>query len=283
MYLTRRNLLKGLLAVAASSARTVRADVDPTPLLFGTTPVFLDEQVEFLMRWSSYLETMLRRPVRFVQRARYRDILALLLERKLDCAWICGYPYVRMRDQLRLLAVPVYAGRPYYRAYLIVPANDTSTHSILDLRGLVFAYSDPDSNSGWLVPRVELKRAGEDPNRFFRKTFYTWGHRKVIEAVAAGLAHGGAVDGYVWESMARQYPGLTAATRVAWRSPEYGFPPVVIRQDAEGMDKLQQVLVGMTSTSTGRSLLARLNLDSFTFGDEDLYSGIEANSRYLNA
>ncbi|MFN3593377.1 MAG: PhnD/SsuA/transferrin family substrate-binding protein [Thiobacillaceae bacterium] len=283
MYLTRRNLLKGLLAAVASSARAVRADVDPTPLLFGTTPVFLDEQVEFLARWSSYLETVLRRPVRFVQRGRYRDILALLLERKLDSAWICGYPYVRMRDQLRLLAVPVYAGRPFYRAYLIVPADDTSTQSILDLRAQVFAYSDPDSNSGWLVPQVELKRAGEDPNRFFRKTFYTWGHRKVIEAVAAGLAHGGAVDGYVWESMARRYPGLTAATRVAWRSQEYGFPPVVVHQDAVGMEKLQQALVGMTSTPTGRNLLARLNLDSFAFGDEELYSGIEANSRYLNA
>ncbi len=276
----RRRLLS-LLAGFALPTRPATASVDQPPLLFGTTPVFLDEQADFLARWRAYLETLLRRPVRFVQRANYREILDLLLGQKLDCAWLCGYPYVRMKAQLELLAVPVYAGRPLYRAYLIVPADDTTTRSILDLRGRVFAYADPDSNSGWLVPQVELKRAGEAATRFFKKSFFTWGHRRVIEAVAVGLAHGGAVDGYIWDSLARLHPELTNATRVAWHSPEYGFPPIVIRRGTPGVEALRHTLLGMARTPLGQALLARLNLDAFTIGDEGLYSGIEANWRYL--
>lgn len=283
MHFDRRALLKAALAGLALPAGRAGAGVDPTPLLFGTTPVILDEQAEFLERWRVYLEILLRRPVRFAQRGSYREILVMLAGGKLDCAWLCGYPYVRMKDRLELVAVPVHSGQPLYRSYLIVPADDQSTRSILDLGGRVFAFSDPDSNSGWLVPQVELKRAGKDASAFFRKSFYTWGHRKVIEAVAAGLAGGGAVDGYIWDSLARLHPELTGATRVAWRSPLYGFPPIVARRGAEGMQALRRALLGMTGTPPGQTLLARLNLDGFVPGDEGLFAGIEANWRYLGA
>lgn len=278
---TRRALLKAALAGLALSGRPAGAGVDQPPLLFGTTPVILDEQAEFLERWRIYLETLLRRPVRFAQRGSYREILVMLAGGKLDCAWLCGYPYVRMKDQLELVAVPVHAGQPLYRSYLIVPAADRTTRSILDLGGRVFAYSDPDSNSGWLVPQVELKRAGKDASTFFKKTFYTWGHRKVIQAVAAGLAQGGAVDGYIWDSLARLHSELTGATRVAWRSPEYGFPPIVARREAEGMEALRHALLGMKCTPPGRMLLNRLNLDGFVAGEETLFADIEANWRFL--
>jgi phosphonate transport system substrate-binding protein len=275
---TRRILLKAAAASLALAAWPARAQA---PLLFGTTPVILDEQAEFLARWRIYLETLLRRPVRIIQRGSYREILVMLASAKLDFAWLCGYPYVRMKDRLELVAVPLYAGEPLYRSYLIVPAADHSTRSLLDLRGRVFAFSDPDSNSGWLVPQVELKRAGEDASRFFKKSFYTWGHRRVIEAVASGLARGGAVDGYIWDSLARLHPELTGATRVAWRSSTYGFPPIVARRGAEGMEALRHALIGMTRTPPGQALLARLNLGGFVPGDDALFAGIEANWRYL--
>jgi phosphonate transport system substrate-binding protein len=118
----RRILLKTAVASLGAAVLPARAGIDQPPLLFGTTPVILDEQAEFLRRWRIYLETMLRRPVQFVQRGSYREILVMLDRAKLDCAWLCGYPYVRMRQRLELVAAPVYAGRPLYRAYLIVPA-----------------------------------------------------------------------------------------------------------------------------------------------------------------
>ncbi len=101
--------------------------------------------------------------------------------------------------------------------------------------------------------------------------------------MAAGLAQGGAVDGYIWDSLARLHPELTGATRVAWRSPPYGLPPIVARRGAEGMEALRRTLLGMTGTPPGRMLLTRLNLDGFVPGDARLFDGIEANWRYLGA
>src|ERR1700740_2873535 len=115
----------------------------------GTTPVFLDDDVAFLRDWQAYLQRELGRPVSFVQRRSYREVSELLLAEKLDAAWICGFPYVRYRERMRLRPVPTYEGEPLYRSYVIVPSSDQQTNSIADLGGKIYAFSDPDSNSGW--------------------------------------------------------------------------------------------------------------------------------------
>lgn len=263
------------LSTAALAPRVLLAQ--QAAARFGLTPVFLDDHAGFLKAWRAYLESRLGRPVQFVQRGSYREISDMLREDKLDFAWICGYPFVRFRRELRLLAVPVYRGQPLYRSYLIVPADDTSTRTILDLRGKVFAFSDPNSNSGYLYPSYRLAQANERPSGFFRKAFFTWAHRSVVEAVAAGLSQGGAVDGYVWDTLGKFSPELTARTRVAERSPEFGFPPVVARAwlAPEDFEAMGRVLLGMASDAEGKGLLGRLNLDGFAKGSEGLFDGIQ--------
>ena len=90
----------------AALAPTLGAATQVHRLSIGTTPVFLDDDVAFLRDWQAYLQRELGRPVAFVQRRSYREVSELLMAEKLDAAWICGFPYVRYRDRMRLLAVP---------------------------------------------------------------------------------------------------------------------------------------------------------------------------------
>ena len=246
------------------------------PIRIGITPVFLDNQTGFLDRWRDYLESRLERPVEFSQRSTYRQIIELLLSDDLDYAWICGYPFLQFRPHLELVAVPLYRGEPYYQSLLIVPSHDQETQGMGDLKGKIFAYADPDSNSGYLVPQAEIKALGENRDTFFRKSFFTWAHAKVVRAVADGLANGGAVDGYVWETLNEINPGLTGRTRVVSRSKLFGFPPFVARSDVSPADRrtLRDVLIGMQDDATGSRLLAELNLDGFSEREDDLYASI---------
>ena len=264
-----------LLALAAAPSFPGDTDMRES-VRIGLTSVFLDDQATFLNLWREYLEKRLGRHVVFVQRGRYREITDLIKQDKLDFAWVCGYPYVRSKTQMKLLAVPVFKGKPLYRSYLIVPRTDTTTKSLLDLRGKIFAYSDPDSNSGYLFTQYSLYRVKEQANAFFRKTFFTWGHRKVVEAVAAGLAQGGAVDGYIWETLALLHPELTAQTRVVEQSPEFGFPPFVARSSisAPEFGRMQQVLTAMLNDPEGKQLLGRMNLEGFTAALPSLFDSI---------
>jgi phosphonate transport system substrate-binding protein len=263
--------------VLALCGRAVFA-ADAAAVRIGLTPVFLDDQTAFVNAWRVYLERRLARPVTFVQRARYREISGLLRASKLDFAWVCGYPYVSNRDVMTLLAVPVYRGKPTYRSYLIVPASDRTTSSIADLRSRIFAFSDQDSNSGYLSPVYDLAQLKQTPNAFFARTFFTGSHRAVVRAVASEVANGGAVDGYVWEILALQHPELTGGTRVVQKSREYGFPPFVASRAVtlEDVEAMRRTLIGMSSNADGIELLRKLHLDGFIAGEDRLFDTIEA-------
>lgn len=255
------------------------------PLHIGLTPAFLHDRHHLLLEWQHYLEDRLHRPVAFVLRDSYSDIMDLIRQGKLDMAWLSDYPYVLMKPYVRLLTTPLYHGRPFYRAYLIVPARDRNARSIADLKNKVFAYADPNSHTGFLAPRYTLQQLGADPDQFFRRTYFAWSHRTAIEAVARHLADGASVDGYVWESLALIEPDLTARTHVVSRSEEFGFPPIIVRNDLSEADAqtLRQALLAMDKDDEGRRILAQLHLTGFADARPELYDRVEEMAQRADA
>ena len=264
------------LATAGLIGLTRKSQAAGNRIRVGMTPAFLHDQHSLLGEWREYMAESLQRPVEFVQRDSYRETMDLLRLEKLEFAWVCDYPFLHLKDTVRLMAVPLYQGRPHYRSYLIVHQNNTRVASMADLADSVFAFADPYSNTGYLAPRYEIRELGREPGSFFRKTFFTWSHRKVVEAVASGLARGGAVDSYIWDTLAHVEPTLAARTRVVSRSPEYGFPPFVSHRSVTATDfqQMQAHLLGTAASEKGRKLLARLYLDGFTAGSPALYDGV---------
>ena len=100
-------------------------------------------------------------------------------------------------------------------------------HRLADLRNYIFAFTDPDSNTGKLVPTYWLSLINERPETFFSKTIYTYSHDNAIMAVAKGLVDGAAVDGLIWEYYHHKNPVFTSETRIIRKSEPYGIPPLV--------------------------------------------------------
>lgn len=271
--LPRRHFLAGL--GAAGTLLGSRQSRAAEPLRFGLTPVFLTSDLELLARLRTYLERATGSPVRLVTKRTYGEITSLLISGQLDAAWICGFPLVA-NPQLALAAVPVWRGTPRYQSYLIV-GHDRTAKGLSDLEGDVHAFSDPDSNSGWLVTTAALTASNRPPERFFRHTIFTWGHRNVIRAVALGLAASGSVDGYVYEVMRETDPDLIAQTRVIQASEWLGFPPVASAAavfDDSGPRLLRAALLAMSSDVDGQAVLRMLRLDGFKEEDPALYDTI---------
>jgi len=274
----RRRRLFEYGAVVAWPLPGAHSDAAVPPLRIGLTAVILADQAAFLARWSDYLSLRVGAPVIFVVRESYQSILDLLFSGQLDAAWICGYPYVRHQAQLRLLAVPVYQGEPLYQAYLIRTRGRASgLNGWRDLNNRVLAYSDPLSNSGWLVAQAQLRTAGLS-GRDLRRGFFAHGHRNVAEAVATGLANAGSMDGYVWETMRLQKMAPVLNTEVIWKSDFYAFPPIVVRQgDSHGvLQSLGATLLNMHAEPPGQELLRALNLNGFAKPAASLFDSIRA-------
>ena len=279
----RRDFLGAITALSAQLAMPGLLRAQDQGVRFGVTPAFLHDQHAVLEKWRRYLMKRLGKKVTFIRRDSYRETMDLIRLNQLDFAWICDYPYLELKDAVKLMVVPLYKGRPAYRSYLIVSAKDQKTRSYRDLRDKIFAYADPYSNTGYLSPYYEIQMQGDDPEHYFRKTFFTWSHRKVIEAVASGLANAGAVDSYVWDSLQRVEPELTGKTRIVWRSPEHGFPPLVAQTknvQESSFRQLQTILINMTNDPEGREILSTLGLDGFSIQKKSLYDSVAKMMRF---
>lgn len=280
----RRRILAALGGCALGSAIPCPAAVNGIVrphVRMGFTPAFVHDQHALLADWRRHMEQRLGLRLEFKQRDSYRETMDLLRLKQMDFAWVCDYPYLHLKDLVNLLAVPLYKGRPIYRSFIIVGADNRSVNGLKDMKNAVFAYADPLSNTGYLSPRYALRKQGEDPATFFRKTFFTWSHKKVVEAVASGMAQGGAVDSFVWETLDQLDPALTQRTRIVERSPEYGFPPMVAHRDVDPrlFAQVQNFLLTMHQDPEGAALLKRLHLDGFTKGDPKLYESVAVMMR----
>ena len=137
----------------------------------------------------------------------------------------------------------------------------------------------PTSNSGFLVTRALLAENRLLPGGFFSRTFFTYGHRNVIRAVASGLAQSGSVDGYVWEVMREIEPELVTRTAIVRKSEWLGFPPVASPKSLAGDPRvaaLRAALVSMFQDQEGRKVLEMLRLDGFVVTPPELFDTIAA-------
>ncbi|WP_426434494.1 PhnD/SsuA/transferrin family substrate-binding protein [Bradyrhizobium genosp. P] len=282
---TRRTLLSlGVGSILSPHIARFANASEPT-IQFGLTPVFLTSDLELLGRLQSYLQRATNMPVTLVNRRTYQEITALLTSGQLDAAWICGFPFVAHRSELQLLAVPLWHQKPLYQSYLIVD-RDRVGGSIDDLRGDIHAFSDPDSNSGFLVTRVEMAQRGLRPETFFAKTFFTYGHRDVIRAVASGLAGSGSVDGYVYDVVNELEPELTSRTRILRPSEWLGFPPVAAPRspsDPSRTEAVGRALIRMNEDPEGLAVLRMLRLDGFAAEDPSIFDTISAKAALVAA
>jgi phosphonate transport system substrate-binding protein len=224
-----------------------------------------------------YIGQKLDREIEFIQRKTYAEINELLAKGQIDLAFICSGPYVVGKEKhgFQLVATPEVQNSHFYHSYLIVNKR-SAFQTFADLRGRVFAFSDPDSNSGKLVPTYWLSRLGERPETFFSKTIYTYSHDNSIMAVAKSLVDGAAVDGLIWEYYHRKNPVFTSKTRIIRKSEPYGIPPMVASSAIPYalMTKIRKLLFSMHEDPSGQAILKELMIDKFVAPHDQWYDSI---------
>lgn len=236
--------------------------------------------VESYRQLLDYLTAKLNRPVELVQRRTYAEVNDLVKQGYVDLAFVCTSAYIAGRADfgMELLAAPLVNGETVYYSVLIVPGNSPAK-SMADLRGKVFAFTDPMSTSGRMYPTLLVRELGSAPEQFFSRTFFTYNHDDAIRAVAQKLADGAAVDSIVYDYALALDPSLAKQTRIIQRSPSLGIPPVVVNPGLRPQLKaeLRSALLGMSADTTiGQRALQTLGVDGFVAIDDSAYTSVRA-------
>ncbi|MFH1784780.1 MAG: phosphate/phosphite/phosphonate ABC transporter substrate-binding protein [bacterium] len=228
-------------------------------------------------RMLDYIGKKLDMKVNFVEKRSYNEVNALLKNGNIDVAFVCGGPYVAGREEfnLELLVAPMVEGRTIYYSYIIV-GRDSPIVKFEQLKGKVFAFVDPMSNTGKLVPTYMVNELGKTPDEFFKEYLYTYGHDSSIKAVAQGIVDGAAVDSLIWDYMDKKDNKYTKQTKIIKISDPYGIPPVVVRPgiDEKLKNKIKNIFLNIHNDKEGQDILQEMFIDRFVEVDDSIYDTI---------
>lgn len=231
-----------------------------------------------------YVSQKTSRPVQLVQRESYEEVNDLVKYQELDAAFVCSGAYIKGHDDfgMELLVAPLAYGESVYHSYIIVP-HDSAAISLEDLRGKTFAFTDPMSNTGRLVPVYMLAIQGEAEESFFSRTIFTYSHDKSIEAVARKMVDGAAIDSLIWDYMDSTDPTFTSKTKIIKKSEPYGIPPVVVSpgMDSRLKEDLLDIFLHMHEDQKGKKILEALHIERFVQVADSAYDSIRKMQRWV--
>ena len=212
----------------------------------------------------------------------YRALADSVREGKTDVAWLPPVVYSWIAEGVTPLGCIARGGNTSYSAALIVAAASKLV-TLPDLRGAKAraGWVDPWSAAGYVVPRIELARAGIDPTTTFASETFHGTHRDALLALTRG-------DCDVVGTYARIREGEEEHSG-AWSEIEdlrvrvlttFGSIPgdVIAARRNLGPTDYESVAAAFRHASTdpeGRKLLNAL------FGGEELRQGIEAGHEAL--
>ena len=233
----------------------------------------------------NYVGRKLNRTVELVQRQTYAEVNELVKSGEVDVAFVCTSAYVvGQRDfGMELLVAPQVNGETVYYSLLIVPAASPAT-SMADLRGKVFAFTDPLSLTGRVYPTSLVRSLDGAPETFFSRIFFTYSHDNAIKAVADKVADGANVDSLVYDSLVARDPTIGARTRVIDRSPAFGIPPVVVnpKLSPQLKESLRELFLQMDGDPDGQTILRSLSIDRFVEVSDRIYDSARAMELQVN-
>lgn len=244
-------LLLGLVACGGP-----RQDVSPNPLDWrsGMTEVRMsirgaEDDPDMIRQWDAYqayLSQAIGLPVRFFEATDYNGTIQAVASGQVDVAQMGGGSFANVDAQIGSLAAPVLVSRQaegnigYYTALLV--RADSPYASLEDLRGRTLGYVDFNSTSGYLYPRMMMRRMGVNPDTFFGKTAFSGGHTQAVmaldrgqfDAVMINVSGGNPEAGFTTGAhftMAQRGLVDLADFRIVWTVGEMPNSPIVVRTD----------------------------------------------------
>jgi phosphonate transport system substrate-binding protein len=211
-----------------------------------------ENEADRLGRYGPYgklLEETFAVPVRLFQAADYAGVGQAFAARQIELATMAPAAYAGVWLDTNggiepILVTQEADGSTAYVAVMYVRA-DSGITDIAGLRGKAMAWADPNSASGYLIPRAELRAAGFDPEpgKFFARTGFAGGHEQAVVAVLQRQYDAGVtwVSGIGDESQGFSRGNLRSMVekgmlnmrdlRIIWKSRPIQNGPIAVRTD----------------------------------------------------
>src|SRR5215510_3245520 len=209
----------------------------PKEMTFGLLST--ENAAEITRRWGpilAQLESDLGVKIKPVTATDYRGTIEALKFKKAELGHLGPKSYVAASANNYANVEPIAQlqlanGSLGYRSCLIVHA-DGDIFSPEDMAGKTFAFNDPNSTSGYLVPSAFfMMEMNTDPAKLFSKITFSGSHEASILAVANKKVDVASTNLPDLQQLTRENKVPRGALRVIWVSRLIPNDPIVVRKD----------------------------------------------------
>ena len=280
-------IARALLIIASGVLATLgaanAAEPAQPPLILAVHPFLPNAEIQKRFApLADYLSQRLGRQVQVRVGRDYEQHIEAVGLNSVDIAFMGPASYVKLVARFGpkpLLARIEINGKPILSGYIVTSVNSV-LHNLSDLRGKRFAFTDPDSTMGSIVPQYVLQQAGVGLKQLGAYQ-HLGGHKDVALGVLNGDFDAGAVKSEVYDELAPR--GLRALAKL----PNVSEHLFVARADlpAQQIALLRQALLQLKSAPQGPAILRAINKEMTAMvavADAD-YNSLRALQRAVEA
>ncbi|HOG16671.1 MAG: Phosphate-import protein PhnD precursor [Syntrophaceae bacterium PtaU1.Bin231] len=248
----------------------------PSRLVFGVIPTDSSDNVmernDSLVR---YLQKRLGVPVEIKTATDYAGVITGMQFKHIDFAYFGPKSYVEAAKRANAEAFAVELSRDGAAGYygVIITRKGSGLKNMKDIRGKVWAFTDPNSTSGTLVPMVYFyKELKMDPEKYFSKVIYSGSHEASMLAVKNGKVDAASTndidmargDGKRWK--------VNEDFEIIWKSKLIPASPIAYRKDIPA--SLKKALKDAFLAYDDPVGLDKLKLKGYVEGSDGLFDPI---------
>ncbi|WP_353617116.1 phosphate/phosphite/phosphonate ABC transporter substrate-binding protein [Bacillus sp. E(2018)] len=233
-----------------------------------------------LDKLQKVLSEKMDREVKITSYPDYNGVVEAMNYDKIDMAYFGPLTYVVAHEEsgAKAIVTQLIKGEPFYYSYLITHKDskyESFEDMVTDVKNVKFAFGDPSSTSGSLIPSIKLKDEGiyrSESDSDFNNVRFTGSHDATALAVQNKQVDVGAIDSAIYDKLIEEGAIDGDQFKVIWKSEKlFQYPWAVSKStDEKTMKKLQQTFLDIKD----KEILDAFGATGFTKADNKDYESI---------
>lgn len=246
----------------------------PDEITFGVIPVASSRNMsDSFGSLVQHLEKELGIKVKLQVAGDYAGVITGMQHGHIDIAYLGPKSYVEAATRAGAEAVAVEKdvnGTPGYHGLIITKAG-SGLKRLEDLQGKTWAFTDPHSTSGTLVPTVYFNQINIDPQTYFSRVIYSGSHEASILSVKAGKIAAASTNDLDFDrGLGKQWK--EDDFNVIWTSALIPGSPMTVRSDLPS--SLKMAVKGAFISYNDTEGLGKLKISGYAPGNDAMYDPI---------
>jgi len=210
----------------------------------------------------------------------YDDVIKKIQTGHADIGYVGAFSYVVAQDSfgVKIICRTFSSGKQEFYNSMIITRKDSGIHSLQDLKGRRFSFTDPQSTSGYLFPLAQLMASGVSENDFSEVRFLKR-HANSLIAVYKGHVDAGAISVTAFDKVDIKMDEL----EVLWKSEPIYRGLWITRKDLDDelFNKLQQAMLKMSDSPKSEAVFNKLTTKGFVTGKDSDYDNVREVVKWM--